>query len=213
MKYLSGIILIIIISLIQACTKEPASEPNLSVEILSELPVKTDEAVEFRITSDAEKVTIFTGDPLHVYDSVLDKGFALTEELFQYTYKFRGTYKLVALAINYGNWGEDKEKVIQSLNIDVLDMRTNFTQFAIVSPSSTGIIDDENKTITVVLPEGTDVSKLIARFRTKSPDAKVYVNDVEQESGKTVNDFSKDIKYEVAAPDASDEYSVIIQYE
>jgi len=58
-----------------------------------------------------------------------------------------------------------------------------------------------NNTITSILPEKTDLSKLIATFTFKG--AKVTVNGVPQTSGITVNDFSNPVEYIIEAEDKS----------
>ena len=60
---------------------------------------------------------------------------------------------------------------------------------------ATGIISGD--TIEITLPHGTDTAALIADFVTNSTD--VTVNDVQQTSGETPNNFSSDVDYTVTA--------------
>jgi hypothetical protein len=70
---------------------------------------------------------------------------------------------------------------------------------------ASGTIDEKNKTIMVVLPFGTNVSSLIATFTTTG--ASVKINEMEQVSGTTANDFSDPLThpviYKVTAFDGS----------
>lgn len=75
------------------------------------------------------------------------------------------------------------------------------TAFSIVNPAVPGIIDDAAKTITVVMPRGTDLSALVALFTTTG--TKVSVGSVEQTSGVTANDFTRPVVYTVTAEDNS----------
>lgn len=56
-----------------------------------------------------------------------------------------------------------------------------------------GVIVDTN--ISVVLPSGTDISSLVATFTIKG--VSVKVNDVEQQSGITINNYSAPVEYVV----------------
>ena len=74
-----------------------------------------------------------------------------------------------------------------------------FTSFGIVSPEATGEITGTN--ILVVLPEGSGVTSLIAKFTTTGVSVKIGSNL--QVSGKTVNDFTNPVVYTVIADDGT----------
>lgn len=67
-----------------------------------------------------------------------------------------------------------------------------------LNPAIEGKIDEAQKTITLTVPFGTDVSKLKASI-TASPEAHVRVGEVKQVSGETANDFTKPVTYTVIA--------------
>jgi len=70
-----------------------------------------------------------------------------------------------------------------------------------------GIIDQEAGTIRVFLPPKTDITSLTASFTAICES--VYVGQVEQVSGETVNDFTGGLTYRVTAADGSSrDYSV-----
>jgi CubicO group peptidase (beta-lactamase class C family) len=82
----------------------------------------------------------------------------------------------------------------------------SFSQSANQIPvSSTATIDGTN--VTIFLPPGTPVNKLIATFSSSS-NATVTVSGNVQQSGTTVNNFSKPITYTVQNGSQSQDYTV-----
>lgn len=75
------------------------------------------------------------------------------------------------------------------------------TSFSFVEPAATGTIDESGRTISAVVPRGTDISSLVAVFTTTG--VRVDVDDTEQKSGVTINDFTEPITYTVTAEDGS----------
>jgi hypothetical protein len=75
------------------------------------------------------------------------------------------------------------------------------TSFSIMVPEVTGAVNEEAKTIGVVVPSGTAVSSLVARFAMTG--VSVSVGGVTQESGCSVNDFTGPVSYVVSAEDGS----------
>lgn len=74
-----------------------------------------------------------------------------------------------------------------------------------------GSIDQDNGSILVLLPSGTNVSNLIASYRTIGE--RVYVGDTLQTSGVTPNDFRSTVTYTVYAEDHSKKnYVVDVQF-
>lgn len=66
--------------------------------------------------------------------------------------------------------------------------------------SADGVIDETNHTIAVEVPYGTDVTALAAIF-TLSAQATAKVDDTEQTSGTTENDFTNPVTYTITAGD------------
>jgi hypothetical protein len=75
------------------------------------------------------------------------------------------------------------------------------TAFSIESPAGLGALDEGTNSILVSVPNGTNVTGLIASFTTTG--VSVKIGDVAQRSGITVNDFSGPVTYTVAAEDGS----------
>ena len=65
-----------------------------------------------------------------------------------------------------------------------------------------GFVNSANKTVTISLPYGTNVTNLVATF-TLSEGATAKVDTVEQESGVTANNFSSPVVYKVTAEDGT----------
>lgn len=83
-----------------------------------------------------------------------------------------------------------------------------FTAFSIVNPAVNGTINHESKTVSLVLPPDTDPSSLIANF-TAPGYQHVRIDEEEQNSGSTTNDFSSPLTYEIIATDGSTVYYTV----
>ncbi len=75
------------------------------------------------------------------------------------------------------------------------------TSFSILNPSSSGTIDESLKTVSITVPYGTDLTQLIAVFSTTGE--RTTVDDVEQISSTTPNNFTSPVVYTVHAQDSS----------
>ncbi len=73
--------------------------------------------------------------------------------------------------------------------------------FSFVTPPVNAVIDEPDHTISAVVPRGTDVTSLVAVFASSG--VQVTVDDTEQKSGVTINDFSEPVAYTVTAEDGS----------
>jgi glycopeptide antibiotics resistance protein len=72
-----------------------------------------------------------------------------------------------------------------------------------------GTINETERTIAIAMPFGTDVKAMVATFITTG--ANVKVDSTAQVSGTTVNDFTNQVTYTVAAVDSStQDYSVTV---
>lgn len=76
--------------------------------------------------------------------------------------------------------------------------KNNFLYFAFSDPSVVGEIDNEEKTITITVPEGTDVSAMAPIIST-SKESTVYIGGEVQISGESVVDFTNPVYYIVEA--------------
>src|SRR5271169_4588221 len=81
-----------------------------------------------------------------------------------------------------------------------LSTATPITAFSFTNPVATGIIDENNKTILVIVPNGTDVTSLVATFTSYAIER---VGAVIQISGTTANDFTNPVVYSAVLADGS----------
>jgi len=82
-----------------------------------------------------------------------------------------------------------------------------FTSFALLAPAATGQIDETLHTVRLSVPAGTDLARLTATFVTTG--VLVTVQDVPQESGVTMNDFTEPTEFVVTAQDGTTEMYVV----
>ena len=77
----------------------------------------------------------------------------------------------------------------------------SITSFGFLAPPVQGAITEEARTIALRVPAGTDPSALVAVF--VSTGTRVTVAGLDQESGRTGNDFSRPVEYVVEDQDGS----------
>lgn len=105
--------------------------------------------------------------------------------------------------------GESIQLSSSLLHIFMEDIGNSLLSFGVSSPTlpgTFGALGISGKEVSVCLPYGTDISNLIATFTTNGE--KVYIGDIEQISGTTVNDFSTPITYRVVSEHMIQEYKV-----
>jgi hypothetical protein len=87
---------------------------------------------------------------------------------------------------------QNKQRSIYSLVIEDEEPILSFS-FKGLNPAPQGIIDNTNRTVTINVLEGTDITKLAAEWKGSVGD--VRVTGVSQVNGETVNDFSSPLTY------------------
>jgi len=115
------------------------------------------------------------------------------------------------LPVNYVVTAEDKTtKVYTVMVIVAKNSAKDFISFGFLDLKEKGVIDNKALTIDVIVPEKTDMAKLVAVFDTTG--TSVEVEKMEQKSGETANDFSKPVIYRVVAEDSSyQEYTITVR--
>ena len=73
--------------------------------------------------------------------------------------------------------------------------------FQLVEPSTSARIDYFARKISLVVPPGINLKRLAPRFTVFKPGTRVLVDGTEQASGKTVQDFSTPVVYQLVSPD------------
>ena len=81
----------------------------------------------------------------------------------------------------------------------------DFLSFALDSQVTEAIIDYEDRSISIMVTRNTDISNLTPIF-TLAPEANAYVNQVEQISAQTANDFSNIMQYIVKGINGREAY-------
>ncbi len=156
-------------------------------------------AVVFNVSGQGDFLTFYPGTPSSSYDSIpLHKGIRIRENSFTYTYSSEGVYKPTVVATSYGNWAEEEIVDVKSQEISVVDKRNEFTRFYFKSLDVNGVI--EENIISFSVSDANNITSLAASWIITSPDAKVYVGDIEQTNGETKNDFSSPVNYRVVSP-------------
>lgn len=87
---------------------------------------------------------------------------------------------------------QNNSESVYSLNVTALDPVTEFTFMGLI-PAPVGQIDNVAKTITVNVLKGTDITKLIAKW--KGTVGAVKVGTTVQTNGASINDFSTSKTY------------------
>jgi len=181
-----------------SCTKEDPLEPI--AEFTTDLENNTTYAGEsfymYLEKSQGDFLTFFSGlnegktynpdDPTVIganIDPALDS-FEVT------VYKALGTYSMTLVASSSGNWAEDYEEDVFSIDINVLDRRTGFVSYQI--DKTEGMYSEDGTEIYFYTHDMDDISAKKPNFITASIDAVVTVDDVVQTAEVTVVDFSSD---------------------
>lgn len=136
-KHVAALSLIALLTLLFAafCSGYKAEKPAVSLTVDSNT-VRINSVVTFTISGEAEFLTIWTGDIKHNYDEYIsattncdaspgtivkpaNAGEVIERNSFTYQYKTAGTYKVVVLASNTGDFGETLEvqKIEHRINV------------------------------------------------------------------------------------------------
>ena len=106
--------------------------------------------------------------------------------------------------VEYVVEGPDDSSVTYVVRVTLLpplDQQKAISEFSFEKPLVRATIDEARHAVTAVVPHGTDRSSLVAVF--VSTGIRVTVDDTEQESGVTINDFTEPLTYIVTAEDGS----------
>lgn len=107
-----------------------------------------------------------------------------------------GSAKILIPDARWGIWFTQGERQLLSSEKQMLSF-----SFEDLNPEIKGVITEDS--IMIAVPEGTDLTALVSSF-THSELATVEVNEVEQVSGVTPQDFSNIVTYTVTAEDGSE---------
>jgi hypothetical protein len=213
---------LLLVGCFSSCTKEPAI---LDLEItVDKTSFIAGEEILFTFNGNADFLTFYDGLPANEYNNYPNAGseiipFSGGSATFSKTYSsFHGQITATFVASSYGNWSEDI--IIEQFDfvLDISDNRTGLISCTLKTPGLfgeefPGVINDENFTISVSMPTGTNVSKLTTSLISESPLSTIYINDVEFSNKSSVDFSTGSVIFKVVAADgSSQEWTVVINY-
>jgi len=200
MKTLYRIIYLFIVSVAAfACAQEEMIETNPSFILSYERDGATSATAGTRFfvipDGSGEFFTLFDGTEGHVWGEPGAKGTDFNKaDSLPVNYGKAGKYNLTLVVGSSGDYGNDFSQKYKTVEVNVVDFRNSFTAFNI---NGTDGVFGSNNEILFSVPDIVTDFNFTASYGVNSTDAKVFVNGVEQESGKTVNDFSSPLAYVV----------------
>ncbi len=85
------------------------------------------------------------------------------------------------------------------------------TSFRFVEPAASAKIDYFTRKISLVVPAGSDLKRLVPRFTVFRPETRVLVDGAEQTKWQTIQDFSSPVVYQLVSPEgAATAWTVVV---
>jgi hypothetical protein len=197
----------IILIMAMSCVKEEMIKPDPSFILTFQRDGQTDAlaGAQFYVipTGSGEFFTLYKGTKGAVWGEPGAKGIDFNKaDSMMVQYTAAGKYSLTLVTSSSGNYGKDYSVVAKTVEINVVDTRNSFKFFSI-----NGIQGNfqPNNDILFEVPDATTDYNFAAGFGLDSPDAKAYVNGVEQVTKETINDFSKPVVYTVKSLQGSEQ--------
>lgn len=199
MKYLTyyGVWWILLGSLIlfsSACTEEPAIESRVSVELISNPDsLEINRPVKVAVSATADFLTFYSGQPGKEFDSLpgsRGESMSALQDTLELVYTQAGSYKVVALASSYGNWGEQQSLAADSVRFSILDFETGISRVFITSPTYR-IATIAGNTVQFNVGD-IDLTHVTLQVITVSANAQVYPNGDESNAAMGGAEFTAD---------------------
>jgi hypothetical protein len=200
--------------LVWGCNKEDALEPSADFTLgLTDNTGYVKEPLTLYLTNVVgDFITLYRGDyanNTYNKDSAVVKGIAVDKsaDSISMTYNNAGVYQLTLLTATCGNWSDDYFTDVKTVQVTIMDRRTEFKKFAIDKVN--GKLSEDGTEFYSYDVKTADLTAKIPVFQTDSPDALVYIGSELQESGTSVVDFSplspgdaegRPVEYKVVAP-------------
>jgi len=194
-----SILILITLIMASACVKEEMIKPDPSFILTFQRDGQTNALAGSRFyiipTGSGEFFTLYTGLKGHVWGEPAAKGLDFNKaDSMLVQYSTAGTYKLTLVTSSSGNFGKEFTVTSKTVEVTVVDQRNSFKVFNINDTDGNFAPNNE---ILFTVPDVVTDYHFSALFSLDSPDAKAFVNGVEQVSGETVNDFSQPVVYTV----------------
>ncbi|RED44627.1 MopE-related protein [Seonamhaeicola aphaedonensis] len=120
----------------------------------------------------------------------------------EYLFCFEDVYLGGQGEVGYHTYGGIESQSFLLESCPAFSNATDFESYAMPQQTGNANIDSVNHTIDLNVPNGTDVTSLLASF-TLSNGATAEIMGVEQQSGVTSNDFTNTVTYVVTAEDCT----------
>jgi len=180
---------LILITLIMAmsCVKEEMIKPDPSFILTFQRDGQTDALAgsQFYVipTGSGEFFTLYRGTKGAIWGEPGAKGIDFNKaDSMMVQYNTAGKYQLTVVTSSSGNFGKDFSVVAKTVEINVIDVRNSIKSFSI---NGTPGNFQPNNEILFSFPDATTDFNFAAAFGLDSPEAKAYVNGVEQVSKET----------------------------
>jgi hypothetical protein len=194
-----------------SCVSEEVIEVNpdfvLSFETDGQTTALAGTEFYVNLSGSGEFRTLYDGTEKHVWgeEDALGVPFDKATSL-PVNYARAGKYSLTVVASSSEDFGKKLNRQVKTVEITAIDRRNSITNFYIPNSSGReeydGAISDE--AIDIQILEIVDRTNLKPVFILDSPDAKAYVNGVEQVSGESVHDFTNPVIYTVKAVEGNE---------
>ena len=194
--------------LASSCDDEEAASPPKASFTVDKTSGLSDETVfTFEINQvNADAITLYPyGREKAAWGTVPITEFVDGKAKVEFKYAYVGEFEAVVLSNNHSDDGSSiKNTVSDPTSISIASNKAILTEFSLdykkdsktTISSTKSVIDQGTSTITVTLPYGVDITKLIAKF-TVSKFAVVSIGTAVQVSGETENSFATDKVYTV----------------
>lgn len=194
-----SIVFLIALFITSSCVKEEMILTDPSFILSFQRDGKTDAlaGTPFYITptGSGEFFTLFDGTKGHVWGEVGAIGIDFNQsDSMSVSYYIAGKFQLTLVASSYGNFGKELSRISKTVEVNVIDIRNSFSVFAINGID--GVFAPNNE-ILFSVPDVVSDFKFTALFGLESDSSKVYVNNVVQTSGVTINDFTQPVVYTI----------------
>lgn len=202
-----SIVVLMTLIISTSCVKEEMIKADPSFILSFQRDGKTDAlaGTKFYIipTGSGEFFTLFDGTKGHVWSEEGAKGVDFNKaDSLLVQYVGAGKYNLTLVTSSSGNFGKDFSRSFKTVEVNVVDQRNSFNVFTIGGTDGNFAPNNE---ILFSVPDATTDFNVVASFGLDSKDAKVYVNEVLQVSGVTVNDFSNPVVFTIKSAQGNEQ--------
>ena len=193
-----------------SCTKEEVSENYISITLATHPDsLFVGSPVVFNIERNSDHASIYVGEAGKAFGDGSGEMLLPEAESYSYTYLKYGTFTVTVIAKSYGNWSEQEKVDIDSITINVEDIRSQMDFFNLRRPEHKGVVRDDSIIFNVsmleyaeVLDDTRDLERARILFGPVSPEAQVLIGSEEQQTN-TNFDLAANPTITVVSPEGS----------